>query len=119
MPATTGPARRSAGLQAPYTVTGAAAAPWAFAGNGFGDGSVFGTYGIEIDAHAPTSPPVIVVLAQAQGAVSPTRAGEMTYYETPAGAKVFAAGTLNFAASIDDPAVGRLIDNVWSRLASP
>jgi hypothetical protein len=43
----------------------------------------------------------------------------MTYYETPAGAKVFAAGTLNFAASIDDPQVSRLIENVWARLSKP
>jgi hypothetical protein len=43
----------------------------------------------------------------------------MTYYETSAGAKVFAAGTLNFAASIDEPAVTRLLENVWARLASP
>jgi hypothetical protein len=105
--------------QAPYTVSGAAAAPWAFAGTGFEDGSIFGSYGIEIDARSPASPPGTLVLAQALGAVSPTRAGEMTYYETPAGAKVFAAGTLNFAASIDEPPVTRLVENVWAWLASP
>ena len=43
----------------------------------------------------------------------------MTYYETPSGAKVFAAGALNFAASIDQPAVARLLDNVWARLSRP
>jgi hypothetical protein len=43
----------------------------------------------------------------------------MTYYETPAGAKVFAAGALNFAASIGEPAVARLLENVWSRLSRP
>jgi hypothetical protein len=43
----------------------------------------------------------------------------MTYYETPAGAKVFAAGTLNFAASIEQPEVSRLVANVWERLARP
>jgi len=105
--------------QAPYTVVGATAAPWAFAGTGLFDGSIFGTYGIEIDARTPASPPNIVVLAQALGAVSPSRAGEMTYYETAAGAKVFAAGTINFAASIDEPHVSRLVENVWSRLAQP
>jgi hypothetical protein len=40
----------------------------------------------------------------------------MTYYETPAGARVFSAGAVNFAASIRDPAVSRLIENVWARL---
>ena len=43
----------------------------------------------------------------------------MTYYETPAGAKVFAAGALDFAASLDQPAVSRLVENLWARLARP
>jgi hypothetical protein len=43
---------------------------------------------------------------------------EMTYYETPAGARVFAAGVVDFAASINDPAVSRLVENVWSRLTA-
>ena len=43
----------------------------------------------------------------------------MTYYETPAGAKVFAAGALNFTASIGDPVVARLVENVWARLSQP
>jgi hypothetical protein len=46
------------------------------------------------------------------------RDAEMTYYETPAGARVFAAGVVDFAASINDPAVSRLLENVWSRLAA-
>jgi hypothetical protein len=43
----------------------------------------------------------------------------MTYYETPRGAKVFAAGALNFAASLDRPDVSRLLENVWARLSVP
>ena len=43
----------------------------------------------------------------------------MTYYENPAGAKVFAAGTLNFAASLGDPQVAALVENVWTRLSRP
>jgi hypothetical protein len=43
----------------------------------------------------------------------------MTYYETPVGAKVFAAGALNFTASIGDPTVARLVQNVWDRLSDP
>jgi hypothetical protein len=31
---------------------------------------------------------------------------------------VFAAGVLNFAASIEDPAVSRLVENVWRRLTT-
>ena len=49
--------------------------------------------------------------------MGPGRSAEMTLYETPAGGMVFAAGALNFAASIDDPRVSRLVENVWTRLA--
>ena len=41
----------------------------------------------------------------------------MTFYDTAAGARVFAAGALDFGGSIDLPAAGRLVENVWSRLA--
>jgi hypothetical protein len=47
------------------------------------------------------------------------RSAEMTYYETPRGAKVFAAGALNLAASIGDATVARLLENVWARLSRP
>jgi hypothetical protein len=46
------------------------------------------------------------------------RSAEMTYYET-AGAKVFAAGVINFGASLGQPAVERLLANVWARLSVP
>ena len=105
--------------QAGYTVTGAAAAPWAFAGTGLADGDVFGRYGIEIDASTPASPRGIQVLARIPDLLGPGRSAEMTYYETAAGAKVFAAGAINFAASIGQPAVDRLLANVWSRLSVP
>jgi len=102
--------------QSPYTVQGAAAAPWAFAGTGLRNGSNFGRYGIEVDARAPSSPASTRVLARAEHVIGAHDA-EMTYYETPAGARVFAAGVVNFAASITDPAVSRLVENVWARLA--
>jgi hypothetical protein len=105
--------------QAGYTVTGAAAAPWAFAGTGLRDGDVFGTYGIEIDARTAASPPGTQVLAAIPELLGAGRSAEMTYYETAAGAKVFAAGTLNFAASLDRPEVKQLVENVWARLSRP
>ena len=43
----------------------------------------------------------------------------MTYYETAAGAKVFAAGALNFAASVGQPPVPTMMENLWGRLAVP
>ena len=45
----------------------------------------------------------------------------MTYYETPAGAKVFAAGTLNFGGAIGllQPPLSIFMQNVWARLVQP
>jgi hypothetical protein len=101
--------------QAPYVVQGAAVAPWAFAGTGLRNGSAFGRYGLEIDSRAPSSPPSTRLLARIPNLIGKHDA-EMTYYDTGGGARVFAAGVLNFAASITDPTVSRLVDNVWSRL---
>jgi hypothetical protein len=105
--------------QAGYTVTGALAAPWAFDGTGLVDGDVFGRYGIEIDARTSASPPGLQVLARIPDLLGPGRSAEMTYYDTAPGAKVFAAGALNFAASLGRPEVDRLLANVWTRLSVP
>jgi hypothetical protein len=107
------------GTQAGYQVTGALVAPWAFAGTGLANGDVFGRYGIEIDARSTASPRGIQVLARIPQLFGGGRSAEMTYYETPAGAKVFAAGALNFAASLGRPEVSRLLENVWARLSAP
>jgi N,N-dimethylformamidase len=105
--------------QQPYVIVGADAAPWAFAGTGLGNGSQFGRYGIEIDATTPLSPPGTQVLARVPDLFGPGRSAEMTYYETPAGARVFSAGVLNFGGTVMLwPEVGRLLDNVWTRLTS-
>ena|SRR5436190_8545150 len=98
----------------PYVVQGATGEPWVFAGTGLANGSAFGRYGIAVDARAPSSPPATVVLARLQRA-----GGEMTLYRTPAGARVFAAGAIDFAASIGLPAVSRLVDNIWARFTAP
>jgi hypothetical protein len=105
--------------QAGYTVTGAVAAPWAFDGTGLADGSVFGRFGIEIDAHTAQSPQGIQVLAHIPDLFGSGRTAEMTYYETAGGAKVFAAGALNFGASLGSPEADRLLANVWARLSVP
>jgi len=105
--------------QAGYTVTGAASAPWAFADTGLADGDLFGRYGIEIDSRTPASPHGIEVLARITDLLGTGRSAEMTYYETPAGAKVFAAGVINFGASLGDTAVDRLLTNLWARLTVP
>jgi hypothetical protein len=105
--------------QSGYVVRSSATAPWAWAGTGLTDGGHFGRYGVEIDARAPSSPAGTQVLASIPNLMGPGRTAEMTYYETPAGAKVFAAGALNFAASIGDPVVAQLVENIWTRLSRP
>jgi hypothetical protein len=105
--------------QGPFTVTGADAVPWLFEGTGLVNGSTFGRYGIEIDQRTAASPDGTIQVAAIPDLMGPGRSAEMTYYETAAGAKVFAAGALNFAASIDQPEVSRLVENLWTRLAQP
>ena len=106
-------------VQKPYVVTGADRAPWLFAGTGLVNGSTFGQYGIEIDATGPSSPPGTIVLAQIPNLLGAGKTAEMTYYETPAGAKVFDAGAINFASTATDAPVSTLLENLWARLSTP
>ena len=106
-----------------FTVENSAAAPWLWAGTGLGDGASFGQfvggYGIEIDALAPQSPPGTLVVAQIPDLYGPGITAQMSYYETPAGAKVFAAGTLDFGGSATFWPVKQILDNLWARLSQP
>jgi hypothetical protein len=104
---------------APYVVSDNRAAPWAFAGTGLHRGSRFGTYGIEIDSRTSASPPGIRVLARVPDIFGRGRSAEMTYYETRAGARVFAAGTINFGGTAEWPPVPALLENLWNRLVRP
>ena len=83
-------------IQRPFIVRGATTAPWLFAGTDLSDGAEFGQelggYGIEIDATTTASPPGTIVVAEIPEIYGPTFTAQMTYYETPEGAKVFAAG---------------------------
>jgi hypothetical protein len=99
-----------------YVVQGAGAAPWAFAATGLADGSAFGRFGTEVDSTSPQTPPGTVVLARIADAIGRHDA-EMTYYRTASGAQVFAAGTRDFARSLDQPAVSQLLANVWAVLS--
>lgn len=92
----------------------AGAASWRFRGTGLRNGSCFGHFGIEVDRRAPSSPRRTVVLARL-----PSRRGEMTYYETPSGAKVFAFGAFGLAGAATQPPAKQLLDNLWARLTKP
>jgi hypothetical protein len=106
-----------------FSVVNSAAAAWLWAGTGLGDGSTFGQpvggYGIEIDALAPQSPPGTLVVARIPDLYGPGITAQMSYYETAAGAKVFAAGTLDFGGSATFSPMRQMLDNLWARLSQP
>ena len=103
----------------PFVVSGAAAAPWFFAGTGLRNGERFGGYGIEINERGAQPPAGLVVLARIPDAFGPGRSAEMTYYTTSAGSKVFSAGVMNFGGSALWPVASRLLENLWLRTARP
>ncbi|MGZ4414413.1 MAG: N,N-dimethylformamidase beta subunit family domain-containing protein [Gaiellaceae bacterium] len=103
----------------PYIVAGAGSGQWAFRGTELAGGTSFGQYGIEIDARTTLSPHGIQVLARIPDIFGPGKSAEMTYYTTPRGAKVFAAGVINFGGTALWPGVTELLANVWSELSSP
>jgi hypothetical protein len=44
---------------------------------------------------------------------------QMTYYETPGGARVFAAGAFYVTRLVDvNPVMSQLLENLWDRLSS-
>jgi len=110
-------------IQKPFIVRAAATAPWFYAGTGLGDGSIFGQelggYGIEIDQTTAFTPPGTIVLAEIPDLYGPGLTAQMTYYETMAGARVFAAGAIDFGGTAMLPAVRRMLENLWARLAAP
>ena len=104
----------------PWIVRDVQAAPWLFAGTDLADGSTFGNGGIEIDETAASSPRRVHVIAEIPDLLGPGFTAQMTYYETPAGAKVFAAGAFTLAgAAVRDPVVGQLLANLWEKLSQP
>ena len=109
--------------QAPFIVRNTTSAPWLWEGTGLTAGSTLGAdiggYGTEIDGTSPASPPGTVVLAEVPDLFGPGLTAQMTYYETAAGAKVFAAGTLDFGGSVLHQPQDRLLQNLWARLSQP
>ena len=93
-------------------------AAWVFKGTGLKDGSTFGRGGVEIDRTTPASPRSVLVVAEIRDLFGPGKTAQMTYYETPNGAKVFAAGAFYFTRWLHrDAMTARLVDNIWTRLA--
>ena len=86
-------------LRGPYLVLNAGAAPWLFRGTGLRNGRSFGTFGIEIDRKTAASPRGTKVLAEVDNRQGRVVMGQMAYYQTKRGARVFAAGAFTLAGS--------------------
>jgi hypothetical protein len=108
------------GHRGPWILRSAASTtPWLFSQMDIGAGDTVGRGGIEIDATSAASPKGLKVVAEIPNLYGPGFTAQMTYYETPAGAKVFAAGAFSLAGSCWTPDVGLLLTNLWTRLANP
>lgn len=99
--------------------SGAAATPWLFANLNLEPGQGISSGGIEIDATSSASPKGIHILTEIPNLYGPGFTAQMTYYETPAGAKVFAAGAFSLAGNVWEPEVTTLMTNLWARLSTP
>ena len=106
--------------QGPFYVVRTADAPWLWEGTGLTDGSrlgdTVGGYGIEIDGMTSASPPGTKVLALVPNLFGAGMHAEMAYYETPAGARVFSAGALDFGGSVHLWPMRRLLENLWRHM---
>ena len=77
-----------------------------------------GWWGIEVDGPTAASPHSLRVLGVMRNAFGTGLDATMAYYETPRGARVFAAGAFTLGgAQATQWTTGRLLDNVWARLA--
>jgi N,N-dimethylformamidase beta subunit-like protein len=106
--------------RAGWVVQPARARAWLFAGTGLRPGARFSRGGVEIDQVSSHSPSGVQVVAEIPELFGPGRSAQMSYYETHAGAKVFAAGAFHLTRSVTiNPVVWRILENLWMKLARP
>jgi hypothetical protein len=103
--------------QAPWTLRASHAGTWIFAGTNLQPGSSFARGGIEADATTASSPRGTQVIATIANVFGTGSDAEMSYYELPNGAKVFAAGAFTLAGRAGTVAVKQVLENLWTRLA--
>jgi hypothetical protein len=103
--------------QAPWKLRANQAGTWIFAGTNLQPGSSFARGGIEADATTASSPRGTQVIATIPNIFGTGHDAEMSYYELPNGAKVFAAGAFTLAGKVWMPGVAQVLENLWTRLA--
>ena len=103
--------------QAPWRVRASSAGTWIFAGTNLHPGSSFARGGIEADETTRNSPRGIQVISVIPNVFGTGHDAEMSYYELPNGAKVFAAGAFTLAGKVWMPGVEQVLENLWRRLA--
>jgi hypothetical protein len=91
--------------------------PWLLANTNLSTGAAFSKAGIEADHVVSTSPRQIVVVAKIPNLYDDGRDSHMTYYETRARAKVFAAGAFSLTSAVGNEPVKTLMENLWERLS--
>ena len=91
--------------------------PWLISGTGLTAGMEFSSGGIEADEVTSDSPVGTRVIADIPNLYGDGRNADMTYYETKAGAKVFAAGAFTIAGSVWQGHVEQLMTNLWNTLS--
>jgi hypothetical protein len=91
--------------------------PWLINGTGLQVGMKFSSGGIEADDVTSDSPKNVRVIAAIPNLYGDGRNADMTYYDTPAGAKVFAAGAFSIAGSVWQEHVRELVTNLWAWMA--
>jgi hypothetical protein len=106
-----------------YVVSDPAIAPWLWEKTGLENGGTWGEflggYGIELDARTEASPPELRVVAEIPDLFGPGKTAQMAFYELENGARVFAAGTLDFGGSATFWPVTRIMDNLWAHFGAP
>jgi hypothetical protein len=103
----------------PWLLRTSAAGRWIFRGTGLKPGSPFSSGGIEADSTSSDSPPGTQVVAEIPNAFGAGHNAQMTYYQTPSGARVFAAGAFSLACSVWQPPVRRVMANLITELSRP
>lgn len=101
----------------PWTVRETAAGRWIFRGTGLRPGSTLSWGGIEADSVAAASPPGTQIVAVIRDVFGTGKDAHMTFYESPSGAKVFAAGAFTLAGAVWQPSVSRTVANLIEALS--